>query len=277
MCPARPIVFLSDYGLEDEFVGVCHAVMAKISPESPVIDLTHAVPPQDVLAGALILSDAIRFLPTEAIVVGVVDPGVGTPRRPIAVETKQGARRMVAPDNGLLSLAWTEIGGLNRAAEITSPEVVLLPLSATFHGRDIFAPAAAHLALDFPFEKLGPSVDVESLVSVMVPEPAVADGAVDCQVLSLDRYGNVQLSARLSHLEQAGIDRVARLSFRARGAGLVEIRQARTFGDVTEGELGLIVDSSGWLEIVVNRGSAAEALAVAAGDPVTLLRSRAVA
>src|SRR5262245_64740115 len=107
----RPIVFLSDYGLDDEFVGICHSVMARIAPDSRVIDLSHAVPPQDVFRGALTLHRAIRYLAAEAVVLVVVDPGVGTPRRPIAVETDRGARHLVGPDNGVLSLGWAEEGG----------------------------------------------------------------------------------------------------------------------------------------------------------------------
>ncbi|HEX2267426.1 MAG TPA: SAM-dependent chlorinase/fluorinase, partial [Actinomycetota bacterium] len=146
MSPPRPIAFLSDYGLEDEFVGVCHAVMAQISPESTIVDLSHLVPPQDVFAGALILSRAIRSLPPATVIVAVVDPGVGTVRRSIAVETRTDGRLLVGPDNGLLSIAWAEDEGITRAVEITAPNVLRQPVPATFHGRDIFAPAAAHLA-----------------------------------------------------------------------------------------------------------------------------------
>ncbi len=274
MSAARPIAFLSDYGLEDEFVGVCHAVMARISPESTIIDLSHAVPPQDVLRGALMLSNAIRYLPANAVILAVVDPGVGTARRPIAVETRPENRLMVGPDNGLLALAWAAAGWVNRAVEISSREVILEPVSATFHGRDVFAPAAAHLADGLALEMLGPGVDVESLEGVNVPVPAVDRDRVNCQVLSIDHFGNLQLSARIGHLQLAGMDSLPRFWVRAAGTAL-ELWRARTFGEVREGQLALIEDSAGWLAITLNKASAADVLGLRMGDPVTLLRAQA--
>ncbi|MDP8956040.1 MAG: SAM-dependent chlorinase/fluorinase [Actinomycetota bacterium] len=271
---ARPIVFLSDYGLEDEFVGVCHAVMARISPESTVIDLTHSVPAHDVLGGALTLRNAVHYLPPEAVILAVVDPGVGTHRRPIAVETRSNNRLMVGPDNGVLALAWAATGWVNRAVEISSTEVMLEPRSQTFHGRDIFAPAAARLASGVPLEELGPLLDVDSLEGLSVPEPAVRRDRIDCQVLSIDRFGNLQLSARRGHLQLAGMDLAKRLWLRAGGTAL-ELWTARTFSDVPEGQLALIEDSAGWLAVVLNKASAAQALGLTARDPVTLLRAQA--
>jgi S-adenosylmethionine hydrolase len=266
----RPIVFLTDYGLEDEFVGVCHAVMARIAPDAPVIDLTHAIPPQDVLRGALSLLRAAPYLPADAVVVAVVDPGVGTERRPIAVETR-GGRPMVVPDNGLGSLVWAAEGGVARAVEIRSPRVVLTPLSATFHGRDVFAPAAAHLAAGTALEELGPALDPSTLVELARPEAAVEEGRVATEVLGVDRFGNVQLSASPADLRAAGLDAAGRVSVEARG-GTWTAARAETFAEVLEGALGLIEDSSGRLAVVVNRGSAAESLGLVAGDPVELGR-----
>jgi S-adenosylmethionine hydrolase len=269
MSKGKPIVFLSDYGLEDEFVGICHAVVARIAPDSPVIDLTHAIPPQDVLRGAVVLSRSIRYLPAEAVVMAVVDPGVGTPRRPIAVETSHGAQLLVGPDNGLLSLAWRERGGVAGAVEISDPNVLLAPVSATFHGRDIFAPAAAHLAAGTKLSELGPALDLSTLVAVEVPEPAVESGRIDAEVLGVDRFGNVELSATSVHLERSGLAGQDRYEAVTR-AGATSLRRAATFGDVTEGEFALIVDSSGRLSIVLNRGSAAEAMGLAPGDSLAL-------
>jgi S-adenosyl-L-methionine hydrolase (adenosine-forming) len=266
---ARPIVFLSDYGLEDEFAGVCRAVLARISPASPVVDLTHSIPPHDVFRGALVLSRAIRYLPSDAVVLAVVDPGVGTGRRPVAIRTKDRERLLVGPDNGLLSLAWAEDGGVSKAVTIESPDVVLEPISATFHGRDVFAPAAAHLASGLALESVGPPVDPSSLVSLKVTDPELGPAGIDCEVLGVDRFGNVQLSARAEHLTAAGLDRALMLQVVCRGRGAVA-RRAFTFGDVIPGELAVIVDSGGWVAVVVNRGSAAEALGLAVGDPVTL-------
>jgi S-adenosyl-L-methionine hydrolase (adenosine-forming) len=266
---ARPIVFLSDYGLEDEFVGICHAVMARISPESRVIDLSHAVPPQDVLQGALALYRAVGYLPAEAVVLVIVDPGVGTPRRPVAVETVQRGRLLVGPDNGVLSLAWAEEGGVAAAVEISSPEVMLEPVSKTFHGRDIFAPAAASLARGMDLRRLGPAVDPASLISLQLPSAGVEPGQVDAEVLAIDRFGNTQLSATPDDLEAAGLGHAHELELTA-GEWSTRVRPVATFGDVVEGEFGLIVDSSGWLAVVINRGSAAEALGLAVGDPVAV-------
>jgi S-adenosylmethionine hydrolase len=268
---ARPIVFLSDYGLDDEFVGICHGVIARLSPHSTVIHLTHAIPPQDVLRGALAIAHSIRFLPEDAVILGVVDPGVGTPRRPVAVETVIGGRLMVGPDNGLLSLAWAELGGVGRAARISAAEVLLEPVSATFHGRDIFAPAAAHLAAGLPLEGLGSAIDPASLARAEVPEPAVDADLVDGEVLVVDRFGNLQLSVRPSHLAAAGLEGISYLELGTPG-GWVRVRRVSTFGDVSEGEHGAIVDSAGWMAIVLNRGSASDSLGLVAGDSVALRR-----
>jgi S-adenosylmethionine hydrolase len=266
---ARPIVFLSDYGLEDEFVGICHAVIARISPASPIIDLTHGIPPHDVLRGALVLSRSIPYLPTDAVFMAVVDPGVGTPRRPVAAVTSHGGQLLVGPDNGLMSLAWAKRGGVARAVEIAEPTVILEPVSATFHGRDIFAPAAAHLAAGVRLSELGPEVDPASLEVVHPPAPAVETGRIDGEVFGVDRFGNVQLSAGLDDLERAGMVGANRLKVVTR-RGTTSVRRAATFGDVTEGEFALIVDSSGRLALVLNRGSAAEALDLAVGDALTI-------
>jgi S-adenosylmethionine hydrolase len=269
MVSGKPIVFLSDYGLEDEFVGICHAVMARISPGSTVIDLTHAIPPQDVLRGALVLGRSIRYLPIDAVILAVVDPGVGTPRRPVAVETSQGGQLMVGPDNGLLSLAWAERGGVARAFEFAEPAVMLEPVSATFHGRDVFAPGAAHLAAGTSMDELGPEVDPSTLEVLRTPAPEVEAGRVDAEVLGVDRFGNVALSAGVEDLEQAGLARAVRLEAVTR-AGATPVRRAATFGDVSEGEFGLIEDSSGRMAVVLNRGNAAEALGLGLGDRLTI-------
>ena len=154
----RPIVFCTDYGLQDEFVGVCHAVMARIAPDAHVIDLTHAIPRQDVGRGAMALSRAVAYLPDDAVVVAVVDPGVGSERRAVALSTSAGVL-LVGPDNGLLSSTWEALGGVEEAREIAADGVVLTPVSETFHGRDVFAPAAAHLAAGMALERSGPSID----------------------------------------------------------------------------------------------------------------------
>jgi S-adenosylmethionine hydrolase len=258
----RPIVFCTDYGLADVFVGVCHGVIARIAPEARVIDLTHQVARQDVLQGALLLGRATRFMPDDAVYLAVVDPGVGSERRPIAVEARSGAH-LVGPDNGLLSLAWAELGGAERAVEIASPEVLLHPVSRTFHGRDVFAPAAAHLANGASLEELGPAVPVHELRVLEVPRPMVAPGSVGARVLSVDVFGNVQLNARSQDLDAAGLGPILQLGPRV-------IPRVDTFTDLPPGSLGILVDSDGLLALVVNRGSAAELLGLKVGDAVVL-------
>jgi S-adenosylmethionine hydrolase len=178
----------------------------------------------------------------------------------------------VGPDNGVLSLAWEALGGAVGAVEITSPEVILRPTSHTFHGRDVFAPAAAHLAAGAHLSALGPAVSLDSLVRVDVPQPVVADGRIRCTVLALDRFGNVQLSATENDLDRAGLADAEELVLETDETGAVSMKQVRTFSDVGPGQAAMIVDSAGWLAAAVNGGSLAEALRVSAGDLVVVSR-----
>jgi len=260
----RPIVFMTDYGLADEFVGICHGVMARIAPATRVIDLTHAIPRQEVVAGAMALGRAAPFMPEDAVYLGVVDPGVGSARRPLAVACGSGAL-LVGPDNGVLSMAWAALGGAAQAAEITSERVLLGPVSATFHGRDVFAPAAAHLSIGMPLPDLGPPVDPRTLHTVEMPAPMILRGVVGARVIGVDGYGNVQLNARSRDLEVAGLERSVEVCGRV-------VSRASTFADVSEGSPAAIVDSQGFVALIVNGGSAAEALGLHRGDAVTLSR-----
>ena len=198
----RPIVFLSDYGLADDFVGICHGVIAQIAPDTRVIDLTHSVPRHDVTRGALILGRATAFMPSDAIYVAVVDPGVGSARRSIAVRAG-GGTLLVGPDNGLLSIAWDALGGAVAAVEISADDVLMHPVSKTFHGRDVFSPAAAHLALGRSLEELGPSLATIELGRLETPGPMIARGAVGARVVGVDGFGNVQLNATLADASSA--------------------------------------------------------------------------
>ena len=258
----RPIVFLTDYGLADEFVGICRGVMARIAPDARVIHLTHAIARQQVLQGALVLARATAFMPADAVYVAVVDPGVGSGRRGIAVETASGAL-LVGPDNGLLSMAWRSLGGAVRAFEISSDDVVLPTESKTFHGRDVFAPAAAHLATGLPIDKVGEELQVEGLELVDLPGPMVAPGKVGARVVGVDGFGNVQLNVRPEDLDHAGLG--GRLTVAGRSAPRVAV-----FADLREGALGAIVDSQGYVALVVNRGSASELLGLRPGATVVL-------
>jgi S-adenosylmethionine hydrolase len=259
----RPIVFLTDYGLADEFVGICHGVIARIAGASTVIDLTHAVPRHDVMRGALTLARATPYLPDEAIYLAVVDPGVGSDRRSIAVRTGSGAD-LVGPDNGLLSLAWQALGGAVAAVEIASPLVTLETTARTFHGRDVFAPAAAWMACGFPMEEVGPEVDLASLHVLELPRPMVTPGAIGARVTGVDGFGNVQLNATPEDLAAAGLEGDVIRVF-GRRVPLVGV-----FADLVEHGLGMIVDSQGQLALVLNGGSAAERLAIAEGAAVVL-------
>jgi S-adenosylmethionine hydrolase len=259
-------VFLSDYGLDDEFVGVCHGVMLAVAPDVRVIDLDHHVPRQDVPRGALNLADSVAYMPAESVYLAVVDPGVGSSRLSVAVETSRGDY-LVGPDNGLLSLAWEELGGAVRAVQVVSDDVVLHPVSWTFHGRDVLAPAAANLAAGMLLDRLGPEIPVQDLARIAKPGASVVQGAVECEVLAVDHFGNVQLSVREADLRAAAIETSVRI-------GDVSLPLVLTFSDVGVGKSGAALDSRGWLALFVNQGSAAEFLGLAVGSTVTLGRGR---
>jgi S-adenosyl-L-methionine hydrolase (adenosine-forming) len=258
----RPIVFLTDYGLGDEFVGVCHGVMERIAPGVRVIDLTHAIPRGDVVQGALTLGRAVRFMPEDAVHLAVVDPGVGSDRRAIAIECGSGAV-LVGPDNGLLSMAWDELGGPRFAAEITSPAVHLEPVSETFHGRDVFAPAAAHLARGMAVGDLGPFLEPEGLHTVELPGPMVAPGVLGARVVAIDGFGNVQLNVTPEDLEAAGLSDAVQIGARV-------VPRVGTFADARSGSPVAFIDSQGYLALAVNGGSAAQAFGLSRGDAVVL-------
>src|SRR5580765_6797569 len=191
----RAIVFVTEFGSGSEWVGICHAVMILVAPEARVVDLSHSVKPLDVISGARLLSDSLRFLPDDAILLAVVDPTVGKVRD-IAVEASDG-RLLVGPDNGLLSSAWRASGGVARAVEVTSPGVVFLPTAPSLHARDVLCPAAAHLAAGMPLEQLGRPVEREGLAEIFVPRPQIGDGKIECEVIDYNQFGNVQLNVRV--------------------------------------------------------------------------------
>jgi S-adenosylmethionine hydrolase len=258
---ARPILFLTDYGLADEFVGVCHAVIARLAPEGRVIDLDHGVPPGDVLAGALALEAAAPYAPPDSVFLAVVDPGVGTERRALAVEAGDAA--LVGPDNGLLDLAARRLGGARRAIQIDPSLVASGPVSATFHGRDVFAPAAAILARGGSLDDLGGEVESVSLARIDIPEPIVRPGGLEATVIGIDRFGNVRLAARPPDLDRAALGA-------ALGLAGVPVRRVRTFADLARDEVGILEDSGGWLALVRNGSSAADKLGLSSYDRVIL-------
>jgi S-adenosyl-L-methionine hydrolase (adenosine-forming) len=277
---ARPgtVVFLTDYGLRDPYVGVCHAVIARASPDVRVIDLTHGVPAQDVRAGALMLLDSLAYLPP-AVVLAVVDPGVGTERRAVAVSAGAGAsaRWFVGPDNGLLAPALEAAGGARQAWSIECAPGIDLEVSGTFHGRDLFAPAAAFLADGGDAAALGSPLPVDSLTPLPFPNPEVGDGYLVAEVLLMDGFGSLALSAGEPDLVAAGLRRGDRLEVRvldgadraaaSPGGGTQPVPAVlgRTFADVPTGDLVVLIDSAGRVAVAVNAGSASERLGAGPG------------
>jgi S-adenosylmethionine hydrolase len=266
---ARPITFLSDYGTGDEFAGVCRAVIARIAPGAPVIDLSHGIARYDVRRGAAVLADALGYAPA-GVHLAVVDPGVGTARRPVAVAAGDGGRHFVGPDNGLLSVALERFGGAAEAADISATPVRLEPVSATFHGRDLFAPVAAHLALGEPLAGLGEPIDPATLATIDPGRPEVEPGrGLEAEVAHVDVFGNLELIATGADAADAGLEIDGRVGVRApRRSG--DAVFARTFGDVEPGGMVLLVDSVGSLALAVNRGDAARELDLEPGDRVVL-------
>lgn len=249
------ITFLTDYGLVDPFVGLCHAVLAYRAPHARVVDLTHAIGPQDVRHGAVVLADCIPHL-QPAVHLAIVDPGVGTQRRPVVVAA--GGALLVGPDNGLLWPAVQRLGGASGAFEIRDRAPGPW---RTFDGRDVFAPTAARLASGAPPEALGPPVPTDALTQLRLPTARTSAGRIEAEVLLADRFGNLQLAATTADLDDAGLKPGAAVVVNARRAVCV-----RAFAEVAEGELGLLPDAFGRLQLAVNRGSAARALGLAVGE-----------
>jgi len=267
------VFFLTDYGYTDEFAGVVRAVVQRCAPGAPLVDLTHDVEPFDVRAGALALGRAAPHL-GPGVVLAVVDPEVGTGRRAVAVSVAGGGSgggpaHFVGPDNGLLALAAQAFGGVLEAVDIGDSPECLRPISATFHGRDVFAPVAAALADGVALDALGQPIAPDGLVALSLPRARVADGSLIAHVLSTDIYGNVSLDATAEQAEAAGL--------RVGAAIVVELearpmtgRFGRTFADVAPGELLAYVDARGALALAVNGGSAVAALAAGADDELVL-------
>ena len=258
------VSFLSDYGTTDEFVGVVHSVVRSIAPEVAVIDITHGITPYDVRAGALALARSVPYL-CPGVVIAVVDPGVGTPRRPIAVEVGDGASVLVGPDNGVLAAAVALCGGASRAVRIDNPEYVLESGATTFDGRDVFAPAAAHLCNGVDLADLGPAIDPVSLFPAMVPLTREVEGRLHGEVLWIDRYGNAQLNVDPDELEAFGDVVALELE-----DGVHAARRITAFAQLSPNELGLIVDAYGLVALVADRRSAAEQLGLITASSVVI-------
>ena len=257
------ITFLTDFGLQDDFVGVCRGVMRRIAPDATVIDITHGIPPQSVTQGALVLARAIPYMPV-CVHLAVVDPGVGSERRAIALRTSEG-RVFVGPDNGLLSLA-VPSGDVVEARALTNRRYHLEHVSRTFHARDLFAPVSAHLAAGAEFADLGEPVHADTLSRIDLPEPVVSRGAVRATVLSIDRFGNLELNVRREHVEW-GPGTTVELRFELnRYYALL----AETYADAERGELILYEDSYGAYSVAISDGNAAKLTGASPGDKVQI-------
>ena len=267
------VVFLAtDYGLDDEFVGVLHAVMLKLEPSVRIVDVSHGIAPFDVQGGAALLARAALHL-GEGVSCAVVDPGVGGTRRGVAVEVAAGGPRyLVGPDNGLLAQAAGVLGGVVRAVTL-DPSLFTTPIEAvTFDGRDLFAPAAARLAAGAELDHLGDEFDPANLVQlpgVEVDARVLPDGrtAVTTVVTWVDRFGNVQLSLRGTVL-----DGLSTVGVAVNGDDAL-VQVVATFSDLAIGNAGLLRDANGAAALVVAQGSAAERFSLAAGDKVDLVGS----
>lgn len=254
--------FLTDYGLDDEFVGVTKAVMWDIAPELRIVDITHGIAPHNVRAGALSLARAAMYL-NRGVVVAVVDPGVGSNRRAVAVEVGDGASVLVGPDNGLLAPAVALVGGATRAVDITNSPFRLDAPGPTFDGRDLFGPVGAHLCLGAPLDEVGTPLDPSQLLPAVIPVSATEGDTILAEVLWIDRFGNAQLNLDPEEVTAAGYSvQVADVHRPARNVSHFEA--------LGSGELGVMTDSIGMVALVLNRSSAARELRVTEGAEVRL-------
>lgn len=260
------ITFLSDFGLKDDFVGTCHGVMKRIAPDAQIIDITHGIPATSVLQGALVLANTVAFMPV-GIHLAIVDPGVGGPRRPLALRDTEG-RIYVGPDNGLLLPAAGRIG-IDAAYELANPDYALDSISRTFHGRDLFAPAAAHLATGVPLAELGPPLDPEALIRLDLPEPVIADDAITATLLYVDSFGNIALNLDRDAVDALGIVSGTRVELDLAGERYYAV-MARTFADARAGDVILYEDSYKNMSLAISRGSAARMLHASPGQDIRI-------
>jgi len=261
------ISFLSDFGTTDEFVGVVHSVINSISPFVKVIDITHGIPYYDIRSGGLALARSAQYL-SPGVVLAVVDPGVGTQRRAVAVEVGGGESVLVGPDNGLLAPAVALVGGADRAVSLTETKYQLPAPGPTFAGRDIFAPAAAHIASGVDLSDLGDEVEVSTLIPGLMPITSKENDGIHAEILWVDQYGNAQINLDPTELEIKENDIN---HFEIKTAELTRIaKKVETFEELGGGELGLTIDSYGLVALVIGRGSAAEEMKIRTGNQVII-------
>lgn len=264
------LTFLSDYGFEDAFLGVCKGVIARTAPEVRVLDVLHLVEAQDVEQGASVLASAIPYLPVPAVHLALVDPFRATPARGVAVRTADGST-FVSPDNGLTSLAWEVAGGPVAARVIDNPALWNPAPARTFRGRDVFSPVAARLATGLPLEEVGSELEVDELERLEQRRPTVEDDHVHGEVAQVDHFGNLTLNLQRAHLESAGISLGDEVELRCSGKTMV-VPFLETYGQVARGRLAVCEDSFRTVTIAVNQGSAASRLRATRGEPLVIAR-----
>jgi len=260
------VSFLSDFGLQDDFVGTCHGVIKRIAPETQIIDITHGIPAQQILQGALVLASTLPYVPV-GVHLAVVDPGVGSSRRALALQDGEG-RVFVGPDNGLLIPA-ADQAGIVAAHELANPQYALGTISRTFHGRDLFAPAAAHLALGVAIGELGPPIDADALVRLDVPQPELGPDKIGACVLYVDSFGNVALNITREHIVEVGIVPGTQVELELGGERYYAVA-ARTFADARSGDIMLYEDSYRNMSIAISGGNAGEMLHARAGQSLRI-------
>jgi hypothetical protein len=261
------VTLLTDYGRDDDFVGVCHGVIRRIAPEVQIVDITHGIDRYAVRQGALVLRNTLPYMPV-GVHVGIVDPQVGTERRGVALQCGDG-RLLVGPDNGLLSLAWEACDGVKAVVDITRSPHRLEPVSATFHGRDVFGPVAANLATGAPLEEAGEPLETDSLETVELPSARVEDGTLVAHALVIDRFGNAGLNVGHEELTGTGLTLGGQVEIESGGERYLA-KYAQTFADVKPGELIVYEDAYRHLAVAINRGDAAGTLALAPDSEVRL-------
>jgi len=260
------ITFLTDFGSQDDFVGVCRGVIKRIARDVEIIDITHGIAPQAVTEGALLLARSVPFMP-RGVHLAVVDPGVGGDRRAIAIRALDD-RIYVGPDNGLLSLA-APVGAVAAVRELTNPRYHLEHVSRTFHARDVFAPVAAHLASGVPFDELGEEVDPTTLVRIELPAATVDPGRLAATVLAVDRFGNLQLNLTRQHIATAGLAAGDRVELVLPVDSYYAV-VAETFADASRGDLILYEDSYGAYSIAISGGDASKLTGATTGDQLAI-------
>jgi len=276
----RPVIgFLTDFGL-DGAAAICRGVMVGIARDAQIIDISHSVAKFAIRDGAYVLATAVPWLPV-GVHVGVVDPGVGTERRPIALLTARGDV-LVGPDNGLLLPAARRLGGVAEARVVENPAWMLPVTSSTFHGRDIFAPVAAHVAIGGAFEEVGAAVDPAALVELAATSPTVTEGRLATEVIYVDSFGNLRLAGTRADLVKAlgQVEPGTMLEIGIVDGGeppdatrTVHVRWSRTFGETRAGDLLAYEDSAGAVAIAESTGNAAERLGLARGARLGIRRA----